>query len=402
MGEEGTSAVLVFALVGLIILCSHSPGLAVEFSGSLGTEGRLFLGSPQFTGQRSQGVALAVNGELYHEFESGSSLIFSPFARLDSADKERSHADIREFNYLHVGDSWELRLGLGKVFWGACEFVHLVDIINQTDLVESLDGEEKLGQPMVNFSLVRHWGVVDVFLLPYFRQRTFPGTKGRLRSSLVVDTDHPLYESGSEELHQDVALRYSNSLAAIDFGLSFFKGTSREPFLTPSLDRRGEIVLLPYYEQISQTALDLQGVFGSWLVKAEAFYRSGYGRDFAAATFGFEYTLVGIFDSSLDLGLLCEYVFDDRQEDRAALFNNDLMAGMRLAFNDIASSQLLLGIVQDLNHSSRLLTVEAGRRLNDYFHLNLEAALFMDGAVGTVDSDLSDDDFIKLELVYYF
>ncbi len=400
--RNGFLAPPVLGLMGLITLFSPFPCLALELSGSAMVEGRLFLHGPQFAGQRSQGGSLAVNAELYHGFEDGSSLILSPFARLDSADRERSHLDLRELNYLHVRDSWELRLGLGKVFWGACEFVHLVDIINQTDLVESLDGEEKLGQPMAHLSLVRDWGVIDAFLLPYFRERTFAGVKGRLRPSLVVDTDHPLYESGSEERHQDVALRYSHSLGDIDFGLSFFKGTSREPFLIASLDKGGNPVLRPYYEQINQTSLDLQGVFGSWLVKAEALYRTGYGRGFVATTLGFEYTLVGIFDSGLDLGLIGEYVFDDRQQDRAGLFNNDLMAGMRLAFNDAASSEILLGVIQDLDHGSRLLTVEAGRRLSDFSRLNLEAAFFMDGATGSVDNALGDDDFVKLELVYYF
>jgi hypothetical protein len=50
-----------------------------------------------------------------------------------------------------------------------------VDIINQTDLVENIDGEDKLGQPMVHFSYFGDWGVVDFFLLPYLRERTYPG-----------------------------------------------------------------------------------------------------------------------------------------------------------------------------------------------------------------------------------
>ncbi len=375
---------------------------AFELTGSTALEGRLFFHSPQFPEQRFQSASIALDAELYHEFDNGSSLIFAPFARLDSADKERSHADLRELNYLHVGDDWEFRFGVGKVFWGACEFVHLVDIVNQTDLVESLDGEEKLGQPMLHFSLVRDWGVVDSFLLPYFRERTFAGEKGRLRPALVVDTDHPLYESGSEEFHQDIAFRYSHSLGAVDFGLSYFRGTSREPFLTPSFNYKNEPVLIPFYEQISQTSLDLQGVFGSWLIKGEAFYRRGYGRPFAATTFGFEYTFVGVFDSNLDLGIIGEYVFDDREEEREGIFNNDAMGGLRLAFNDAASSESLFGVIQDLEHSSRLLTLEAGRRFSDTLRLNIEAACFMDGDHESVDNALRDDDFIKLELVYYF
>ena len=72
---------------------------------------------------------------------------------------------------------------------------HRVDYINQTDGVEDVDGEDKLGQPMLNLGLQRDWGDLNFFYLPYFRERTFPGTKGRLRAPLVVDTDRARYEA---------------------------------------------------------------------------------------------------------------------------------------------------------------------------------------------------------------
>ncbi len=73
----------------------------------------------------------------------------------------------------------ETRVGVRRVFWGVTEFQHLVDIINQSDSVEDIDNEDKLGQPMINLSLVKDWGIVDFFVLPYFRERTFAGAEGR-------------------------------------------------------------------------------------------------------------------------------------------------------------------------------------------------------------------------------
>ena len=102
------------------------------------------------------------------------------FVREDSMDDERSHADIRELSWLYYSDDWELRLGISKVFWGVAESQHLVDIINQTDAVENVDGEDKLGQPMINLTLIRDWGNVDLFVLPYLRERTFTGVNGLL------------------------------------------------------------------------------------------------------------------------------------------------------------------------------------------------------------------------------
>ena len=52
------------------------------------------------------------------------------------------------------------------MFWGVTESQHLVDVVNQTDLVENPDGEEKLGQLMVNLTVARSWGTLNLFVAP--------------------------------------------------------------------------------------------------------------------------------------------------------------------------------------------------------------------------------------------
>ena len=116
-------------------------------------------------------------------------LPLSPFFRYDNADSRRTHADLREAYFLLFGEigngEWELRVGIDQVFWGVTESQHLVDIVNQIDLVEHPNGETKLGQPMVNITYSSDWGIVEFFVLPYHRARTFPGSSGRLRLPLV-------------------------------------------------------------------------------------------------------------------------------------------------------------------------------------------------------------------------
>ena len=352
--------------------------------------------------QKRNDASIAAQPEYYHEWADGSGFIFVPFARLDSADSDRSHFDIRELNYLWLADEWELRVGIGKVFWGVTEFVHLVDIINQTDTVESVDEEEKLGQPMIHLSVPNDWGVVDLFVLPYFRERTFPGPKGRLRFGLVVDTDNPVYESSDEQRHVDFAVRYSHTIGDWDFGIYNFHGTGREPTLVPGLDSSGQPVLVPFYEQINQTGLDLQLVAGQWLWKLESLYRTGQGEDFWSAVGGFEYTFVGIAETRMDVGVLNEWVLDDRGDNATTAFENDAIFGLRLSVNDAAGSELLAGFSQDLDSSARLLSLEASRRLGDNWRLSIEARAFFDLPKDDLIYSLRDDDFIGLEIAYYF
>jgi hypothetical protein len=262
-------------------------------------------------------------------------------------------------------------IGANTVFWGVTESVHLVDIINQTDAVADIDGEDKLGQPMVNLAMQRDWGFISVYLLPYFRERTFSGAEGRFRTPLPVNTDQAQYESSAGENHVDLALRYSHYIGDIDIGLSVFNGTSREPRLLPNDDGTA---LLPYYDQIDQFGVDLQYTHDAWLWKLEAIVRDGFADTFAAAVGGFEYTLYQVGESAADVGLLFEYQYDGRGElEPIAIADNDLFAGTRLALNDTQDTAVLAGIGYDLDTHETFINIEAERRLGEDYVLELRA-----------------------------
>lgn len=384
-------------------LNSIPDSIAGELSGYIEAEGRLYLSDPLYPEQREDSASVAIQPEYYHQWKNGNSFIFTPFARVDSADKERTHFDIRELNFLILNDDWELRLGIGKVFWGVTESQHLVDIINQTDLVENLDGEDKLGQPMAHLSIPGKWGVFDAFALPFFRERTFPGEKGRLRTQLVVDAESALYESDLEDLRPDFALRYSNAIGNVDFGIYHFYGTNREPISVLGVNDERELVWIPYYEIINQTGLDLQLVTGQWLWKVESIYRDGQSPDnFFAFTGGFEYTFVGVTPWKIDIGLLSEWLYDDRGEKAATDYENDIMAGTRLAFNDAASTEVLLGVVADLENDSAILTLESSRRFGNHWKAFLESFFVLDSSSEDTLYQVRKDDYVELRLAYYF
>lgn len=338
-----------------------------------------------------------------------------PFVRVDAEDDERTHADLREFYYTRVGPDWELHVGARQIFWGVTEFNHLVDIVNQTDLVEDIDTEEKLGQPMVQLSLVRDWGIVDLFLLTGFRERTFPGDDGRLRLPVEVDTDDAWYASGAGRNRIDGAVRWSHHLGPLSLGIHHFSGTSRDPRFTPVADGGG-VMLRPAYHVIDQTGIDAQAIFGDWAWKLEALTRSGDGDRYHAVTAGFERTLVGVLGTRSDLGVVVEYMYDQRDElAHNTLFEHDLAVGARWRANDLADTTALLGVIQDVRTDEYLVSLEASRRLGESWQMSLEARLFggadplragaplpvlLDGRVKS--RALQRDDYLQLELTRYF
>jgi hypothetical protein len=383
---------------------------AGEWQGSVEGEYLWFAQDALFTGQEDSYLSGAVEPEYFHEWNNGYDVFNAKlFYRVDQYDDERTHGDIRELAWLHAASDWEVNVGISKVYWGVTESIHLVDIINQTDLVENLDGEDKLGQPMINLSLIRDWGVVSMFVLPGFRERTFPGVNGRPRFGVPVDTDNPIYESSAEEKHVDLAIRYSHYIGDWEFGIAHFSGTTREPRL---LSVPGTSTAVPVYEQINQTSLDLQANIGSWLWKLESYIRSGQGDTYTAAAGGFEYTFVGVFGSQTDIGLISEYLYDEREDTIApgffgkpvslSPFENDLTIGMRLTLNDAQSTELLASIIEDLDGDGRTYNLEASRRLGDNMTLSIEARGVSDIPLNSALSSFKQDNRVRTKLTYFF
>ena len=389
-------------VVFLSVFCSY-PVLAGEWSGYIAAEYRTFPHEATDNRQYNDNVSFVIEPEYYHEINgSYESITFTPFIRVDQHDNERTHFDIRELMWQKAANDWELRVGIGKVFWGVTESQHLVDIINQTDLVENTDGEDKLGQPMINFALVRDWGTLDFFLLPGFRERTFSEVEGRLRTNPRVDTEQAVYESSHGKRHVDAAIRWSHNIGIMDIGLSHFYGTSRDPRLVVGTDSGGSMVLVPHYDIIHQTGLDMQMTSGSWLWKLEAIHRSGQGETFNATTAGFEYTFYGLGDSSNDLGVLLEYSYDDRRQNAPAVFQDDVMAGMRLTLNDVNDTEALFGVIYDRHHGSKGLNLEASRRFGDSVKVSVEARTYHETPASDSLSQFRNDDYFQAEMAWHY
>ena len=364
--------------------------------------------------------SLSFEAEVYTEWADGSqSLTFKPFYRVDEMDDERTHGDIRELIWHKVADDYELKAGIGKVYWGVTESNHLVDIVNQTDSVENIDGEDKLGQPMVQLLLEREWGNLDLFVLPYHRERTFSGPDARL--SIGTEYADAVYESENEESNLDVAARFYSYIDDFEYALSVFHGNSREPVVG------GDSISgnpLPYYPVISQLGLELQYLNEGWAWKFEGIHREGMPKadialgdlavlktplgislgeeqSYFATTFGFEYTQVGVWETRIDLGWVVEHMYDSRQEDASfGAFEHDVLLATRWAANDDADSTLLVGAVVDYEYQDYSLSLEGTTRLMDGLSLEVEARVFAPDEDAPLYG-FRDEDFIKLTLSYY-
>lgn len=390
-------------LAGLLSLAALPARGEVELdvSGYIEPELRVFLQEPSDPRQPDANMSVAgqIEFELFFDYEQ--TLVITPFARLDYQDSERTHIDLRSAYYERIFDLFELRIGIHKVFWGRTEAAHLIDIVNQTDAVENIDGEEKLGQPMVNVSVPTEFGLFDFYWLPYFRERTFEGVHGRPRTNIPVRDDMAMYEEGDAETLKDFAVRWSHYVGAFDFGVAHFHGTGRDPVLMPVLGPNGNLVLAPFYPRIDQTSVDAQATFGPALFKFEGFRREQLGDDWFQATGGIEYSFYQVLGDA-DLGIVAEYIWDERGMSSGQPFQNDIFIGGRWTANDIQSTAILAGGIIDADGNGMSASIEAERRLSDDYFLTIEGRFFFDVDPADPLFSYEDDDFLQVRVARYF
>lgn len=392
------------SVLAVMFCLAATPTLSSDFTGFLSLETRLFPEEALHVDQSDESISVASDIEYYRDWDNyRQRIVVSGFARADSSDEQRTHADVRQLYWWRKFDALELYLGARQVFWGVTESVHLVDVINQDDLVENIDGEDKLGQPMISALTQRDWGTVEFYALLGFRERTFPGREGRLRTPVVVDGDSAQYQAEAGDDHIDFALRWSKVLGDWDVGASHFSGTSRDPILLPVSSAGDVVALAPYYPLVEQTGIDLQMTKGAWLWKLEAIsLKEKNAQRNTAAVGGFEYSFFGVAGSSSDLGVLLEYQFDDRSGLRETASQNDLALGARWMLNDFKSTELLALISVDLDSGSRFFSFEGSRRLNDTWSIEAEIRMFSNVATEDPIYAFREDDYFQLDLRRYF
>ena len=406
---------MIKSILNKIIFAAILPGLvisnsvlAMEITGKTGIEALGFFQDAKFPVQHSFYGSAAIEPELYQQIDADSEIRAKLFYRYDANSTSRTHGDIRELMYYRYADDWEIHAGIGKVFWGTTESRHLVDTINQIDNIESLDDEQRLGQAMLQAKLIRDWGTVDLFVLPGFREVDFG--QSELRPNLGFSTtSEALYQSSDKESHIDFAARWNHTLDDLDLGVSYFNGTQRTPLLNPVLVN-GQAKLQATYVQSKQLGIDAQYIAGDLLIKFEGLHRASHkvsssgvfsGYDSNAFVLGGEYTLIGIAETTYDLGLIGEYLYDEWEE--TTPFQKDWFTGLRWVLNDEQSTEVLFGNIYDLDDGSQIWQLEASRRMGENWKAEVTGRWVTNvDANNTFLNAYEQDDLVSIKLDYYF
>lgn len=394
---------LLFLFGAAIAVAAPGEAQRLDIRPEAAVEARLFPDDPQFEDQLDPvQLSLILTGEVsWRSKDRDTRVLFEPFVRVDAEDGERTYLDIREASVSNeINRDWEILVGVSQVFWGVAESRNVVDVINQFDTVEDVDEGEKLGQSMVRLTRRGDFGTVEAYYLPYFRERLFPGDDGRLRTQPVIDGEQAFYERSGDEWAGDAALRYTNRFGGFDLGLHAFYGTSRNPRLDFN-PATGE--LEPFYPELTQGGIDLQWTHEAWLLKGEAVGGEMLGETFTSAVGGFEYTFFDVSGAGFDVGIITEYLYDDRDQSRlpSTIFENDVFVGTRVTLNDIQDTEFLAGAIIDDQTGGIFASAEFQRRIGNTILLQIEARAFAANDDPFIRA-LKKDDHLLVRLTRYF
>ena len=396
---------LFFIITPIISFADLKPSF-LEYEAEITIGSWLFPEDPLYDGQKQNNYSIAFEPEIYSEWAEGNNLVLRPFFLFDSQDNNRSHIDIREALYSWYGDDWEASIGVGQIFWGVTESKNLVDIINQFDAVYDPLFKTKLGQPLVNYTLIRDTGYYELFILPYFRERTSPGQKGRLRLDPAFTKGSTKYEGGSQWT-PEAAIRWSNSFGEYDFSLHSFLGYARSPSVDITLVN-SKIQFQPNYQRVRQIGGTIQKTSNAtlykleWLAKAgqkDAKFKRG---SYFASVIGFEHTLYKAILDSGDIGLIMEYNYDSRRSRSSDTLQDDIFIGGRFTLNDSDDTQMLVGSIIDLDGDGQIYQLDFGRRLNDSLTFGIKGSIYQNGKYNSNIYILRQDSWVEINLKQYF
>ncbi|MEM1036763.1 MAG: hypothetical protein AAGI14_08400 [Pseudomonadota bacterium] len=394
----------LFCTAGAALIVSvPAAAQRLDINPEVSVEARIFADNPQFPEQfETFQSGFILSGEAqWRSKDRDTRILFEPYIRLDSEDDERTYIDIREASLSReINRDWDILVGVSQVFWGVAESRNVVDVINQFDTVEDADEGEKLGQPMIRVTRRGDFGTLEAYYLPLFRERQFPGQDGRLRTQPRVEASEATYERGGDETAGDFALRYTNRFGGFDVGVHGFYGTSRDPRLDFN---PGSGLLEPFYPELTQGGLDLQWTRDAWLLKGEVVIGEMLDDTYTSVVGGFEYTFFDIGGNGWDLGLIGEYLYDDRDQSRLPItvFENDVFLGTRITLNDIQDTEFLAGAIIDDQTGGVIASAEFQRRIGDNLLLEIEARSFVaedDPFIAAQDAD----DNLLIRLTRYF
>ncbi len=352
-----------------LLLAAPDASASVRIRGELGIESRLFEGD-------GLGATEDFNLGPYARSEIKSRrgnlrAIGRLFTRFDFFDPDRAAVVIEELWADWRAAGWKIRAGAQLFNWTATEAFHPADILNSRNFDSNVENAEKIGEPALRISRAVGQGVVEAYFLPARLAPRLTQSASRLSFS-GTDTGDALWVASDGSLSRgnleaQGALRAAQTVGSADIALFLARHRDRSQPVVAVDPNNG--LLTPVYLPVTQFGATAQQALGPWLAKFELAWRDFDNptnptrlgtisqEDHGQAAAGLEFGWNGSSGSESALILEGQRVFGVNRMTRSnlSLFQNDVLFGVRHAFNDAQSKEIFASVLVDTERNSEFL-----------------------------------------------
>ena len=345
--------------------------VAYEHKFELGVDG---MGYSKYTNETvaSSSAMLSFSNDF---FQTDAKLEFL----YSSEYKERRYLLLNELYITKEFDNYALSLGKKIKYWGELEGYNVSDIYNQKNYLKD------------PFDKTAKYGTIGADITRYFDENSLELGVKFYEDDITYPQDSTPYSpfplTYEKKLHLSdkryTPTLYLNATLVSD---KYIDSETKVIFLH-GYDTKRDIIFNPthslsqYAYRVNKALLLSHIIYSDIIFKTEFAYTDVIDyipmSDYTQLGVGIEKSFYDL--KKIDITLYTEYyryIYADNKKaknvDISELYDNDLFLALRINFNDVRSSELKLGILEDLSKSERLLKAEVQSRVFDSFVLHAE------------------------------
>ncbi len=324
--------------------------------------------------------------------------------------KERRYLLLNELYISKDFDAYSVSLGKKVKYWGELEGFNIADVYNQKNyLKDPFDKSAKYGTFGADISRYFDENSLEVGAKFYEEDITLP-TNNTPYAPLRLEYDKALHLSDTRytpTLYLKTNL-VSNTLLDSETSLIVLHGYDNKRSFIPI----STTTLSQYAYRVNKVLLFSHIIYNDTIFKTELAYTDLLDdikmSDYTQLSVGVEqsfYEVVGTSDITL-FGEYYSYLYSDNEKlknvDISEIYDNDVFVALRMSLNDVRSSELKVGILQDMQKDEQVIKATLKTRLYESFVLNGEYLQINSSTHNTLLSRFGNASRFTLALHYTF
>jgi len=324
--------------------------------------------------------------------------------------KQRRYLLLNELYISKDFDDYSVSVGKKVKYWGEMEGFNIADVYNQKNyLKDPFDKSAKYGAWGADISRYFDENSLEVGLKFYEQNIPLP-TNHTPYAPLLMNYDQQLRLS-NERYTPTLYLKtnlVSDKYVDSETSLILLHGYDNKRSFIPV----SSTTLSQYAYRVNKALLLSHIIYNDTIFKTELAYTDviHYAKmsDYTQLSAGVEhslYELIGSADVTL-FGEYYRYLYSNNEKlknvDISEIYDNDIFLALRMNFNDVKSSELKVGLLQDVQNHEQVIKATLKTRVNDSFVLDGEYLQIRSWAQNTLLSRFGNSSRFTLTLHYTY